>query len=139
RHTRSKRDWSSDVCSSELVNLLHRGFEVHGVRGGLHGRQSGGDRGDSDDRLRAGVERSPCLSGGVLEAHEPLLRLAGAVVNDAEGALHLIGTASAKRYCIERIRGRPAELDQGVLGIRPLEVYSLEESSHGGQADVDGT
>src|SRR5699024_9034817 len=103
------------------------------------GRQSGGDRGDSDDRLRAGVERSPCLSGGVLEAHEPLLRLAGAVVNDAEGALHLIGAASAKRYCIERLRGRPAELNQGILGICPLEGYGLEESSHGGQADVDGT
>src|SRR5699024_6566797 len=77
-------------------------------------------------------------SGGVLEAHEPLLRLAGAVVNDAEGALHLISAASAKRYCIERLRGRPAELNQGILGICPLEGYGLEESSHGGQADVDG-
>src|SRR5699024_2593083 len=123
----------------ELVNLLHRWLEVHGVRGGFHGRQSGGNRGDSDNRLRAGVERTPCLSGGVLEAHEPLLRLAGAVVNYAEGALHLVSATSAKRYCIERIRGRPAELNQGILGIRPLEVYSLEESSHGGQANVDGT
>src|SRR5699024_12297299 len=35
RHTRSKRDWSSDVCSSDLLNILvtfknyqltHRGF-----------------------------------------------------------------------------------------------------------------
>src|SRR5699024_11326686 len=35
RHTRSKRDWSSDVCSSDL---LHRpaGRRVHG--GGLGGR-----------------------------------------------------------------------------------------------------
>src|SRR5437868_10587648 len=25
RHTRSKRDWSSDVCSSDLMEIGHRG------------------------------------------------------------------------------------------------------------------
>src|SRR5699024_12199842 len=28
RHTRSKRDWSSDVCSSDLVMGIHYGFSV---------------------------------------------------------------------------------------------------------------
>src|SRR5699024_11685106 len=27
RHTRSKRDWSSDVCSSDLLRLAHFGRE----------------------------------------------------------------------------------------------------------------
>src|SRR5699024_12216815 len=32
RHTRSKRDWSSDVCSSDLINVNHgRDFEVAGT------------------------------------------------------------------------------------------------------------
>src|SRR5699024_1319285 len=88
---------------------------------------------------RAGVERTPCLRGGVLETHESPLRLASAVVNYAEGALHLIVAASAKRYCTERLRGRPAELNQGILGLCPLEGYGLVDSSLDGQADVDGT
>src|SRR5207249_6767541 len=28
RHTRSKRDWSSDVCSSDLKDVPHESFEV---------------------------------------------------------------------------------------------------------------
>src|SRR5207249_8768856 len=28
RHTRSKRDWSSDVCSSDLVPFLEKGYVV---------------------------------------------------------------------------------------------------------------
>src|SRR5207249_9047419 len=33
RHTRSKRDWSSDVCSSDL-HLVEHGFTPAGVREG---------------------------------------------------------------------------------------------------------
>src|SRR5699024_12059345 len=31
RHTRSKRDWSSDVCSSDLNQHIVRIFELHPV------------------------------------------------------------------------------------------------------------
>src|SRR5690606_40246239 len=31
RHTRFSRDWSSDVCSSDLTDLLHRVRPVHEV------------------------------------------------------------------------------------------------------------
>src|SRR2546429_6602955 len=30
RHTRCSRDWSSDVCSSDL-NHLHRGYDARGI------------------------------------------------------------------------------------------------------------
>src|SRR5207249_6690894 len=33
RHTRSKRDWSSDVCSSDLKELLLKGLERLEYRG----------------------------------------------------------------------------------------------------------
>src|SRR5699024_12033297 len=48
RHTRSKRDWSSDVCSSDLahfelspedVNLLENWVHAAGIRWGLSGQQ----------------------------------------------------------------------------------------------------
>src|SRR5207247_8027157 len=42
RHTRSTRDWSSDVCSSDLANLCERvGANVDQVRKGI----------GSDDRI----------------------------------------------------------------------------------------
>src|SRR5206468_9029614 len=44
RHTRSDRDWSSDVCSSDL--------SVRGVRKPGPGRRRGGRAGDHDDRYR---------------------------------------------------------------------------------------
>src|SRR5699024_2210168 len=31
RHTRSTRDWSSDVCSSDLTDIAARGIDVHDV------------------------------------------------------------------------------------------------------------
>src|SRR2546421_7970345 len=34
RHTRSDRDWSSDVCSSDLIDLDHAGSAARGVGGG---------------------------------------------------------------------------------------------------------
>src|SRR5699024_12067594 len=56
RHTRSKRDWSSDVCSSDLaVDVLphRRGFkglvELAEAEAGLH--ITGGAAGGRDDAL----------------------------------------------------------------------------------------
>src|SRR5207249_6371243 len=32
RHTRSKRDWSSDVCSSDLIDIAQVAHDVHHLR-----------------------------------------------------------------------------------------------------------
>src|SRR5699024_11394235 len=31
RHTRSKRDWSSDVCSSDLMYLANKGYKIANI------------------------------------------------------------------------------------------------------------
>src|SRR5437868_12574714 len=54
RHTRSKRDWSSDVCSSDLSLLeleaaIEHGLELVQARRGRQGLERGGHRGR--DRL----------------------------------------------------------------------------------------
>src|SRR5699024_11630301 len=57
RHTRSKRDWSSDVCSSDLVaaGLALRETVPVGVGGGVggrgHGQSVSGERGAREDDL----------------------------------------------------------------------------------------
>src|SRR5699024_11433688 len=55
RHTRAKRDWSSDVCSSDLSTLMQSaaGISVDGVVGpqtwkALNGSTTIGDGGGSD-------------------------------------------------------------------------------------------
>src|SRR5207253_6834274 len=58
RHTRWPRDWSSDVCSSDLVDGLHAGRAP--VAGGMerfHAGREGLPAGM--ERLPAGVERLP--------------------------------------------------------------------------------
>src|SRR5699024_12230669 len=35
RHTRSKRDWSSDVCSSDLLSLFKNRSRSHSAGGGI--------------------------------------------------------------------------------------------------------
>src|SRR5699024_12099637 len=58
RHTRSERDWSSDVCSSDLgdegADRGHLGEEVQWDAPG----QDGDDDGDDDRALEIG--RAPC-------------------------------------------------------------------------------
>src|SRR5207245_7537203 len=49
RHTRCYRDWSSDVCSSDLVMIARRAFELFEGRGGGHGH-------DVDDWITAELE-----------------------------------------------------------------------------------
>src|SRR5690606_39379901 len=44
RHTRFSRDWSSDVCSSDLVRVLGRRRDRGGARG--RSRRGGGLAGD---------------------------------------------------------------------------------------------
>src|SRR5205809_8084485 len=61
RHTRCSRDWSSDVCSSDLIDLEARGstesptLRVCGGRGQCASNQ---ERDDADRRTRQGPQRS---------------------------------------------------------------------------------
>src|SRR5437868_13796514 len=65
RHTRSKRDWSSDVCSSDLryVLIWRRARAVHRARAGPHQNVPGGIPGAGagrdvhDERLSRSEER----------------------------------------------------------------------------------
>src|SRR5207249_5134519 len=43
RHTRSKRDWSSDVCSSDLEEIADPGFVRVEARAHVEPRRLGGD------------------------------------------------------------------------------------------------
>src|SRR2546421_11029275 len=65
RHTRSDRDWSSDVCSSDLLSsrrcrwaggpgALCRGG--HALVTGVHGGGSGERRGGEEGRSRGGAD-----------------------------------------------------------------------------------
>src|SRR5699024_11349644 len=62
RHTRSKRDWSSDVCSSDLVS----GQVVH------CGGRSGTDASDPVKR-QAFVEQDDCHGAGERRSHSTAL------------------------------------------------------------------
>src|SRR5699024_11873058 len=90
RHTRSKRDWSSDVCSSDLVKIWIEDEYVRAVRGGIGEAKTGGnyvaslksqvkahDEGYSQVLWLDGVERkyieeeigrASCREGGELRA-----------------------------------------------------------------------
>src|SRR3712207_8845289 len=52
RHTRYWRDWSSDVCSSDLVVLLDEGDAV-AAGGGVQGDAGAGDAAADDDHVEA--------------------------------------------------------------------------------------
>src|SRR5206468_13003748 len=67
RHTRSDRDWSSDVCSSDLTTPPHRPGVCHRERD--PGRCGGVVRGESDlPRARDSAERLLCI-GEEVEEH----------------------------------------------------------------------
>src|SRR5207249_7634224 len=62
RHTRSKRDWSSDVCSSDLINLLDSvlfndpsEYVLHGGDGGPNGVVAIDDHADRFERPNASL------------------------------------------------------------------------------------
>src|SRR5699024_12226207 len=48
RHTRSKRDWSSDVCSSDLAYRLPKLLELCKLIGGNHRSVEGTDANSAD-------------------------------------------------------------------------------------------
>src|SRR5207247_4267197 len=83
RHTRSTRDWSSDVCSSDLPRpgLLRREPEAdpegggrRDLRGGqpgrAHGRQRGGHRQPGDQPEEPGLRPQDRKSTRLNSSHE---------------------------------------------------------------------
>src|SRR5207248_5043230 len=57
RHTRSYGDWSSDVCSSDLIVVDHAGPAVDGQQvAGVDLLQDAGQPGDGRDRQGAGQD-----------------------------------------------------------------------------------
>src|SRR5207249_8453121 len=70
RHTRSKRDWSSDVCSSDLSRAPVEGYEIHCGRTTAHGgdavfalTERAGAPTDALDGTRAGTVVGTYLHG----------------------------------------------------------------------------
>src|SRR5690242_21852575 len=69
RHTRLTCDWSSDVCSSDLI---HNGGQLQfGPDGMLYaGTGDGGGRGDPAGNAQNLTSRSPAVVGGVKDREE---------------------------------------------------------------------
>src|SRR5699024_4698234 len=109
RHTRSKRDWSSDVCASDLV---------------LSGNPLAGERLDLDRSLTS----AKASRGGVAidaAAHERLL--VGLLAMDAaEGvAAPRRGPVTREARVARRENVRIATLIQMTMGLRITEVRTL--------------
>src|SRR5690625_3116699 len=123
RHTRWPRDWSSDVCSSDLAAPigLHGEGVVPGQRGGTAGTRVARVVGTLGDREVGDVVAGP--SAGFLVPPHQLLALAprsalrvrrGAVVQDAPiggpcpspfgGDLVLLGTGRAPAGLVDAVR-----------------------------------
>src|SRR5207249_9205892 len=90
RHTRSKRDWSSDVCSSDLSSIVGAGLG-DSVALVTDGRFSGATRG-----LMVGYVSPEAFRGGPLAA----VRDGDVVVIDAEA-----GTLADRKSVVEGKRG----------------------------------
>src|SRR5699024_10816910 len=90
RHTRSKRDWSSDVCSSDLVTVL-RGLDgLVGVRLALLAAQARGDGPCRTEEVVGGDGAAELLSD-----QRDLLRGVDLVVVVLSGGLGALGTVGA--------------------------------------------
>src|SRR5699024_8920864 len=64
RHTRSKRDWSSDVCSSDLNPLIELDLDLSGARKPAYSR---GGRALTAEQYRAAVEYLLAAAPGDVE------------------------------------------------------------------------
>src|SRR5690606_40929682 len=100
-HTRFSRDWSSDVCSSDLVSRTSQGYEqaIRSMGGPLRcvapGKGGGDDEGTNIRARILGERGSGMSSGG--ESRKPCCMPAARSVE--------IGRAS----CRERVQVRGAE------------------------------
>src|SRR5206468_9675096 len=97
-HTRSDRDWSSDVCSSDLLN--HHGGAVEDATAETRGAAAGVV--DADDGVGAQPRRRPGQPG----AHRAEARVA-AGLHQADDALYdVAGDRSEERRVGKEGRGR---------------------------------
>src|SRR5699024_11734649 len=93
RHTRSKRDWSSDVCSSDLAELffkagfhgLKSGFKIDVVGDFLDELLVGDDAVGADDEHGA-AEEAEFLDGDAIGRTEEIGRASCRERADSEGA-----------------------------------------------------
>src|SRR5699024_11383748 len=104
RHTTSKRDWSSDVCSSDLTTPLHdRGAVASDLRAG-----GAVDRG-SRVRQRWVVQRQP----GVGDPGRGRLGDEEQQTGRGRGGEHLVGDEDRKSVVIIEERGTDLVRGQG--------------------------
>src|SRR5699024_10437913 len=91
RHTRSKRDWSSDVCSSDLVNISPQNVSFYWVLSSVPEKRA------KKDPPSAGLFPSVCLSvrGSARLAGEVDLRHQ-LLADDGQHLLQLVALLGAK-------------------------------------------
>src|SRR5699024_11399475 len=83
RHTRSKRDWSSDVCSSDLgepVGAFQGGELTDGQRAGIHPEPAGGE-----------------LTQDVVQVQVQVAQVGLALAVPGLGSIHLLQRRGAQR------------------------------------------
>src|SRR5699024_11628745 len=88
RHTRSKRDWSSDVCSSDLLRKLEKELNNHGFNGQFHMMLSGGGTCTIDTACRFPIrilESGPIGGGMAASFYSELCNLSNLLVFDMGG------------------------------------------------------
>src|SRR5439155_12642041 len=120
RHTRWPRDWSSDVCSSDLAiaGIQERGEQEE------HGRRGPGGYEDLVGRDRHAVARKVMLRDGLAQGHEPeAVRVPGPAV--LEG---LLGRFPDYGRCVEI---GFAELEVDDVGTLPLQLLGALENLDG--------
>src|SRR5699024_2822561 len=102
RHTRSKRDWSSDVCSSDLEDMLEKIMMAHRNGSVVDGHAAGIGRDDLNVYMAAGI-RSDHESIDAVEAKDRLdmgmylMSREGRLAKDLEALLSVITSENARR------------------------------------------
>src|SRR3989440_7550890 len=133
RHTRSDRDWSSDVCSSDLASE-HGGELVYGYAGGVGIRS--GDPEDVGRLLVAGLYHQAMLdrkAGRADAAAQLITQLAQRYPDDTSARLLVIESLIVDRRdgkaalaALARFPARPASrLVRVRIGLRRADAFTL--------------
>src|SRR5699024_8748847 len=118
RHTRSKRDWSSDVCSSDLS------LRDADLRPDLHPADDPGGRGGGGARLPRGVERLPVAA----DPHPQRFDAAAAAGTDR--------LLPGEFDTVEPADGGGADDEHPGAGDLPVLAAVLPQRHHGGSGEV---
>src|SRR5690606_9885629 len=120
RHTRFSRDWSSDVCSSDLPRGLHRSYGLVSLRFSL----------DSPRTRPPGTSAVLAESGA--PAPTPSNPASGPATREHDGR-HLAARGSC--LCVRRLLGALGRVGHGVLVIALVVVIVVGRFLHSLQAD----